>query len=142
MSSKEQLYHQADVIAVPAIILSGILLCIMGNMADLNQISMGDPIASTSASLTWFIFGLGALWILISVAINRNMKAMVTRGLDGILKSFIAKAMLFAVLIVALLVSSLLVIGFLVLAGYLFVTSVRALMTGTSTFSQNVLLNN
>jgi len=133
MSNKEQLYHQANVIAVPAIILSGILMGIMGNMADLNQISMGDPIASISSSLLWIIFGTSALWILISGVVNRNIEAMVTRIRNGIRKSFIAKAILIVVLIVAILVSSLLVIGFLVLAGYLFVTSARALMTSTST---------
>jgi hypothetical protein len=131
MSNKEQLYHQANVIAAPAIILSGILMGIMGNMADLNQISMGDPITSFSSSLLWVIFGTSALWILISGVINKDIKAMVIRSRNGIPKSFIAKAILSLVLIIA--ISFLLVIGFLVLAGYLFVTSVRALITSTST---------
>jgi len=133
MSNKEQLYHQANLIAVPAIILSGILMGIMGNMADLNQISMGDPITSISSSLLWVIFGTSAFWILISGVINRNINAMVIRSLNGIRKSLIAKAILFAILIIAILVSSLLLIGFLVLSGYLFVTSGRALITSTST---------
>ena len=131
MSNKEQLYHQANVIAAPAVILSGILMGIMGNMADLNQISMGDPITSFSSSLLWVIFGTSALWILLSGVINKDIKAMVIRSRNGIPKSFIAKAILSLVLIIA--ISFLLVIGFLVLAGYLFVTSVRALITGTST---------
>jgi hypothetical protein len=133
MSNKEQLYHQANLIAVPAIILSGILMGIMGNMSDLNQISMGDPITSISSSLLWVIFGTSAFWILISGVINRNINAMVIRSLNGIRKSLIAKAILFAILIIAILVSSLLLIGFLVLSGYLFVTSGRALITSTST---------
>jgi hypothetical protein len=133
MSNKERLYHQANVIAAPAIILSGILMGIMGNMADLNQISMGDPITSFSSSLLWVIFGTSALWILISGVINRDIEAMVIRSRNGIPKSFLAKVILSIILIIAIVVSFLLVIGFLVLAGYLFVTSVRALITGTST---------
>ncbi len=132
MSNKEKLYHQANITAVPAIILSGTLMGIMGNMADLNRISMSDPITSISSSLLWVVFGTSALWILISGVVNKNIKAMVIRSLNGILKSFIAKVVLFIVLIIAILVSSLLMIGFLVLAGYLFVTSVRALTTSTS----------
>jgi hypothetical protein len=133
MSNKEQLYHRANVIAAPAIILSGILMGIMGNMADLNQISMGDPITSFSSSLLWVIFGTSALWMLISGVINKDIKAMIIRSRNGIPKSLIAKVILSLILIIAILFPSLLVIGFLVLAGYLFVTSVRALITGTST---------
>ena len=133
MSNKEKLYHQANIIAVPAIILSGILMGIMGNMADLNRISMSDPITSISSSLLWVIFGTSALWILASGVINKNIKAIATKSLNGILKSFIAKIIFVTILIVAVLISSLLVIGFLLLAGYLFTTSVKVLNPSIST---------
>ena len=133
MSNKEKLYHQANIIAVPAIILSGILMGIMGNMADLNRISMSDPITSISSSLLWVIFGTSALWILASGVINKNIKAIATKSLNGILKSFIAKVIFVTILIVAVLISSLLVIGFLLLAGYLFTTSVKVLNPSIST---------
>jgi hypothetical protein len=133
MSNKEKLYHQVNLVAVPAIILSGILMGIMGNMADLNQISMSDPIISISSSLLWFIFGTSTLWILVSGVVNKNIKAIATKSLNGILKSFIAKVIFVTILVVAVLISPLLVIGFLLLAGYLFTTSVKALKPSIST---------
>ena len=133
MTNKEKLYHQVNVVAVPAIILSGILMGIMGNMADLNQISMSDPIISISSSLLWLIFGTSALWILVSGVINKNIKAIATKSLNGILKSFIARVVFVTILVVAVLISPLLVIGFLLLAGYLFTTSVKALKPSVRT---------
>ena len=132
MSNKEKLYHIVNVVAIPIIILSGILLVRMGRMADAGQISMSSPVMSLSSLLLMAIIGMGIIWILVSVLINANTKAMVRKGAKGKFKTYAVIVVFFILLIVLGLFTPLWMIGLAALAVYLFLISSKALITNHS----------
>lgn len=126
MTNNGKHYHLANIIVIALTILSGILLTRMGQMADAQQISMGNPSMSMLSLLLMMLMGGGAIWVVISTLVNKNIQAMIPKRR---LKSFVGIVIFFVLLIAFSLLVFPWVLMFAMLAIYLLITSVKALIT-------------
>jgi len=126
MTNNKKRYHLTNAIVIPLTVLSGILLTKMGQMADVQQISMSSPGMTTLSGLLFVILGGGVIWIGISTVLNKNIRGMLTK--TGFKKPVVIIG-IFVIVIAFRLLLLPLAIAVAVLAVYLFINSYLALAT-------------